>query len=667
MSLWTGRAPKEITHPGACSYKELISKAATVAGWFCSHWWGESVFDFVACCEQHAACRALSENEASYWVCGYANRQHDLGSDLSKDPSDSSFNKAMLVAKGILVILDSDAVPFARIWCDFEIFMTQTRQTKLMDVVTCHKGRARVLSEGLLPDETPTDKTTRERRFPLELLSRGLTTQLERGDASVEIDKIRILNNMSSNSQDLDNPEILQTVQDWPGNLQCFRSVNADLRAAFAVAAWPQAVHHGIVKDFDVARPGVVSLPRVLASALNRKILQLSFEGLHCVTDEELHSLASGLPPKLQVLNLGFNGCQGITDTGVGYLAERIQTLHCLDILELRFFGIVALTGASLQSLGEALPWNVKDIMLDFSESLGGEGSFDAEGAAKTDIALETLMHSLPRDLERFALCIGNCKTLSLTGYKTVVTTFPSTLSTLELDLTGLRDLSQKGDDEHGLPNCDIGCLTDELAVHLVQRLPKNLHKLLLHIGRHKKLTPNFADAFAEWLSTAQALEELHMQFYMGNAAMSPIGQQGMKTMWSHLPQCIKALSLLNVGRHRQTAVCIGEHLPSNIQHLRVIADKEYHSLADILDNAKDEQEDEVDTRRLRLPLPLRRLPAHTLRSVGDALGVLKQAGLSSVRSVEDLHRALEVLKQAGLSDLSSVADLQERVEHNSC
>lgn len=40
------------------------------------------VLDFILCCEYHAMSHNLKPSEAKYWVCAYANRQHDLGQDL---------------------------------------------------------------------------------------------------------------------------------------------------------------------------------------------------------------------------------------------------------------------------------------------------------------------------------------------------------------------------------------------------------------------------------------------------------------------------------------------------------------------------------------------------------------------------------------------------------
>ena len=63
--------------------------------------------------------RELPEKTA-YWVCAYANNQHELGTDLGTDPMESSFLKAMQLSAGVLLVLDLEATAFSRIWCCFE-------------------------------------------------------------------------------------------------------------------------------------------------------------------------------------------------------------------------------------------------------------------------------------------------------------------------------------------------------------------------------------------------------------------------------------------------------------------------------------------------------------------------------------------------------------------
>ena len=59
-----------------------------------------------------------------YRICAYANDQYDLSSDIDANPDNTAFRKAMRLARGTLLMLDSNIMPFRRIWCDFELAKT---------------------------------------------------------------------------------------------------------------------------------------------------------------------------------------------------------------------------------------------------------------------------------------------------------------------------------------------------------------------------------------------------------------------------------------------------------------------------------------------------------------------------------------------------------------
>lgn len=61
---------------------------------------------------KHVKVRGLSEDDP-YWVCGYANNQHQIESEIniSADPKKTSFYRAMRQSKGVLLCLDELATP----------------------------------------------------------------------------------------------------------------------------------------------------------------------------------------------------------------------------------------------------------------------------------------------------------------------------------------------------------------------------------------------------------------------------------------------------------------------------------------------------------------------------------------------------------------------------
>ena len=95
------------------------------------------MFDFIKCLEQ--AVRDFARNSSDkddqrgggmtedtpVWICAYANNQHKLADDITADPKDSGFAKAMEVSKGrTMTILDKEGIVFTRVWCVFELYMT---------------------------------------------------------------------------------------------------------------------------------------------------------------------------------------------------------------------------------------------------------------------------------------------------------------------------------------------------------------------------------------------------------------------------------------------------------------------------------------------------------------------------------------------------------------
>ncbi|CAE7691220.1 CACNA1F [Symbiodinium sp. CCMP2592] len=153
--------------------------AAPERVWYCSHWWGEPIFEFVSGCRRHAEVRHLVA-DARYWVCGYANRQHELDQEISVNVVETSFYTALREAKGLLLILDNQATPFSRIWCDFELCTAIMSRDMGLDIVTTippkhgREAETRLLTTDLVPGESAVAKSVREQHFPIDLLAPGM-------------------------------------------------------------------------------------------------------------------------------------------------------------------------------------------------------------------------------------------------------------------------------------------------------------------------------------------------------------------------------------------------------------------------------------------------------------------------------------------------------------
>jgi len=332
----------------------------------------------------------LDEKVASYWVCGYANRQYKLGEEICGDLENSAFRRAMRLAKGTLLVLDKDAVAFDRIWCDFELAKTLVEPKMMLDIVTMVDGidsnrQAVLLSECNPPNESAHAKTLREEYFPIDLISKGIECLLEDGRCTVPSDKESIIQNITattSQRKDSVRTEDLNSLR-----VEAFDQLNCSLHAYLALTVWPQAVRRGAVSKLylpealksdttrtslfldlsnfkELDNDGLKTLSGCLALSLEH--LSLCFRRCSKITDQGLIELARCLPPDLQSLRLNFQGCAQITDTGLTSLAGHIGRFKCLQQLRLDFANCTDIDIPSLKALADNIPRSVKDIVLVF-------------------------------------------------------------------------------------------------------------------------------------------------------------------------------------------------------------------------------------------------------------------------------------------------------------
>eukprot|EP00930_Biecheleria_cincta_P081214 TRINITY_DN6998_c0_g3_i1.p1 TRINITY_DN6998_c0_g3~~TRINITY_DN6998_c0_g3_i1.p1 ORF type:complete len:1165 (+),score=209.90 TRINITY_DN6998_c0_g3_i1:78-3572(+) len=377
--------PLKVSCEVTFSYKELMSPEAQPALWFCSHWWGEPILDFVSCCKHHSELKASKQADSSYWVCAYANRQHDIEADLGSDVLESSFFKAMVQTKGIVLILEESGKALSRIWCDFELYLAVMHE-KDFDVVTISASQRSpaMLSKHFLPHESAVAKSRREMKFPVSLLLHGLQVRLETGEASVADDKVRILQTIAG-KVDLNAAEGQEVLKEkiW--------LANSKLHSTMAILAWPQAMSRGMLLNFghEVSNQPA-KLPEILRADSTMKHLQLSLAHFaQACGDEAIKILAGGLPPNLEKLTLSFEGCSRITDWGVQSLARNLSDQ--LEELYLDFLGCTQVTDTGLQSLASGLPRSLRVLELHFAgcQAIGAFG-------------IRMLRDSIPPGLTRF-------------------------------------------------------------------------------------------------------------------------------------------------------------------------------------------------------------------------------------------------------------------------
>jgi len=309
--------------------------------WFLSHWWGETVADFLRCVELHAATRSLAA-DTTYWVCAYANRQHSLDDDLTDDPKQSSFYRAMEIANfKVLLILNAKsalaepAMPFTRIWCAFEETMCLHRASSPLDVATFQGGVASLLTQDLTeveqameeqdPGRGSSAKSAREEPFPLEIIECGLSFDLLEADASVAEDKTHILNSIANRPLNLEVPK----------DHVKFDEASRRLRSLFAIAFLRRTLAPAVDQE---RRDKQRSLQALLAEEIRgddwRRSLDMGLAGCS-VSDGALETLVTHLPQNLKELSLDFS-CTEADD-------------------------------ASLKAIGKAIPSSVESTYIDVS------------------------------------------------------------------------------------------------------------------------------------------------------------------------------------------------------------------------------------------------------------------------------------------------------------
>ena len=210
--------------------------------WFVSHAWKEPVWSFVSVLQRHQTVRQLN---TFYWVCAYANNQHSVNDDIPDNPRKSSFYFALKSCEGVILVLDTNATAFSRIWCCFEESIAiEEQQTSgpdqtalLLDVGATAMGQAHLITDGLAGQEIDMvpvlgwhSKTQREATFPTEILRHGLFVDICNASATKPEDKTRILGSIALPRQ---QTALLSAVES-----DRYREVNQGLASHFALASW---------------------------------------------------------------------------------------------------------------------------------------------------------------------------------------------------------------------------------------------------------------------------------------------------------------------------------------------------------------------------------------------------------------------------------------------
>jgi len=365
LSTWV---IKPATRTSGCSFVELLTAKPQLPAWYVSHWWGERHIDFVRCVGSHAGARGLPL-DTNYWVCAYANRLNSPDADINEDPMKTSFFKAMQIAKfNTLLIINEETeqcaagVPFQRIWCAFELFVCLDQPSLPLDVATCKAGEVVLLTPGLTKEEEDMEvnpgagtnaalaRAQQGLPFPSAVIAAGLALRLEKAGASVDEDRIRILNCIAG------NPLRIRPAKKH----QRYNEINCRLRSLFALACW-----RGLLAKGWQQQP-LAQLAEALRSDRWRKVLDVSLAGCNEAREEDLFLFLRSLPYSLQVLKIDFRG-MGISDEFLGMLPVCIPS--SVEGLSVDLSNCREVSDGGIFSLTKGLQHKVKQLQLKLAST----------------------------------------------------------------------------------------------------------------------------------------------------------------------------------------------------------------------------------------------------------------------------------------------------------
>lgn len=243
--------------------KSFVETLPSTAGdqpprWFVSHYWGESFQNTLKCLHSHNfdfrfnfEKNQSSDNheeqgggmslDSPIWICAFANNQYDLENEITDDPSETGFAKAMSIADfRTISILDEKGTVFTRLWCGYEINMALILPLNLSKsskwaVYTAFEHETfdgeQKLAVGIVqsgaPNEVAMETELREEHFPTDRIFDGLNVSIEDAEASREEDKRHILNAIvGRKGQDLNKDPLIEHER--------YNELNRAVRGAFA-------------------------------------------------------------------------------------------------------------------------------------------------------------------------------------------------------------------------------------------------------------------------------------------------------------------------------------------------------------------------------------------------------------------------------------------------
>jgi len=420
----------------------------------------------------------------------YANRQHDLGADLGSDPSQSSFNRAMQLAKGVLLVCDIGVVVTSRIWVDFELYRT-VRTNAGIDVIIHANGSPHLIAAEPLPGESPYQKIMREKDFPFEVVCEKLmSVELQKGDSSMVIDKVRILNTMTDKNE-LDCGGILDRLEkgdtndpQYVSDLKLFSISSAALNTAMACKAMSIALRTD-GQDYENFYGN--NLLEIIANKFSASIVFDDLTSLDSVTDDVLLTLVKLAGPSVKRFDINVKGCMYLTDHSI----EQIYFPHTIQHLSFNVgYGRNLTNGALIQMITK-IPPNLQSLDLDVCGFKTKSGEYFPKRES-------SLLVGLSKNVSSELTKLSFVSTLDdedggLEGLITLIGALPP----------GLKSLSFTFEQFNGFKG--------SMIVEIFKSLPSALEEFSLNIYNGEHIEDNHLRLVAGQIPRLDCLKELHL------------------------------------------------------------------------------------------------------------------------------------------------------------
>lgn len=184
---------KPLTKRFRCSWVRYITRVLREQQprFFVSHWWGGAFQETLEKLRLHQ--ESLDVKGEAYWFCTFANNQHDLSSDARL--SEAAFADVLQseACKGTLALVTQEATMFKRIWCVYELYLSEENKRKRhfrYDLATFNQQRGCAVLQLERLGERAGDQ---EATFPAEVALAGVSINLEKSESTLDKDKTAIL------------------------------------------------------------------------------------------------------------------------------------------------------------------------------------------------------------------------------------------------------------------------------------------------------------------------------------------------------------------------------------------------------------------------------------------------------------------------------------------